>query len=286
MNKFKKIIDIIVIGLAIAVVVVLGDRIIKIGNDARDGIYLGQEQENSIVIENNEEIVQSDSSGSTIINLEMEIDESLFKQRKDFLAAVPKDKTENIEDASEETDGSQEEISSEVADAEESDSSIENAEGHENSNPRQETAGEGSGSNPTNGISSIENIDYSDTTDFRIEIDLSRQRLTVFYMDEVLKEMVCSGGAPGHPTPLGEFTTTQKIEYSWIPRFEMGAYYWIRFFEDYLIHSVPFDENGEMIVEEFEKLGNPASHGCIRLRLEEAKWLYETFPLGIKVLIY
>jgi lipoprotein-anchoring transpeptidase ErfK/SrfK len=53
-----------------------------------------------------------------------------------------------------------------------------------------------------------------------------------------------------------------------------------------LIHSVPFDENGEMIVEEFEKLGNPASHGCIRLRLEEAKWLYETLPLGVKVVIY
>ena len=34
MNKFKKIIDIIVIGLAIAVVVVLGDKIIKIGNHA------------------------------------------------------------------------------------------------------------------------------------------------------------------------------------------------------------------------------------------------------------
>ncbi|GAI98156.1 unnamed protein product, partial [marine sediment metagenome] len=32
MNKLKKIADIIVIGLAITVVVVLGDKIIKIGN--------------------------------------------------------------------------------------------------------------------------------------------------------------------------------------------------------------------------------------------------------------
>ena len=56
MDKFKKIIDIIVIGLAIAVVVVLGDKIIKIGNDARDGIYLGQEQESSSEIASDEEI--------------------------------------------------------------------------------------------------------------------------------------------------------------------------------------------------------------------------------------
>ncbi len=90
----------------------------------------------------------------------------------------------------------------------------------------------------------------------------------------------------GDDTPLGEFTTIEKIEYSWIDRYNVGAYYWVRFFGNYLIHSVPFDENGEMIVEEFEKLGQPASHGCIRLRIDEAKWLYETLPLGVKVLIY
>jgi len=131
-----------------------------------------------------------------------------------------------------------------------------------------------------------ENIDYSDSGNFRIEIDLGRQRVIVFYKDDILREMICSGGAPESPTPMGEFITSQKIEYSFVERFGVGAYYWIRFFEDYLIHSVPFDENGEMIIEEFEKIGSPASHGCIRLKLEEAKWLYETLPLGVKVLIY
>ncbi len=131
-----------------------------------------------------------------------------------------------------------------------------------------------------------ENIDYSDSGNFRIEVDLGRQRVIVFYKDDILREMICSGGAPESPTPLGEFTTLQKIEYYFVERFDVGAYYWIRFFEDYLIHSVPFDEEGKMIIEEFEKLGSPASHGCIRLKLEEAKWLYETIPLGVKVLIY
>jgi len=41
-----------------------------------------------------------------------------------------------------------------------------------------------------------------------------------------------------------------------------------------------------MIIEEYEKLGSPASHGCIRLKLEEAKWLYEKLPSGVKVIIY
>jgi len=285
MNKLKKIADIIVIGLAIAVVVILGDKIIKIGNDARDGIYFGQEQESSSEIDNEEEAVLQDADVSADINLKMEIDQSLFKQGKDFLAAALAEEKEKIVEVSEETVDSSNETSDGTMDKEEDESSAGNSEVQDSEDPAQEEPGESS-SDPGSDTSIIENIDYSNSTDFRIEIDLSRQRLTVFYMDEVLKEMVCSGGAPGYPTPLGEFTTIQKIEYSWIPRFEMGAYYWIRFFEDYLIHSVPFDEKGEMIVEEFEKLGNPASHGCIRLRLEEAKWLYETFPLGIKVLIY
>ena len=285
MNKFKKIIDIIVIGLAIVVVVVLGDRIIKVGNGVREGIYPGHEQEISSEFDDDEKIALQDADASVDINLNMEIDQSLFKERKDFLAAAPLEKKENLTEGLEETGDGTPEASSETAEVEKNENNPEDAETSDTGNIAQEVSKESS-SNPGSDTSIIENIDYSDSANFRIEIDLSRQRLIVFYGEDILKEMVCSGGALETPTPLGEFNTTQKIEYSWIPRFEVGAYYWVRFFEDYLIHSVPFDENGEMIVEEFEKLGNPASHGCVRLRLEEAKWLYETLPLGVMVLIY
>jgi len=41
-----------------------------------------------------------------------------------------------------------------------------------------------------------------------------------------------------------------------------------------------------MIAEEAGKIGIPASHGCVRMALEDAKWFYETLPLGIKVTIH
>jgi lipoprotein-anchoring transpeptidase ErfK/SrfK len=129
-------------------------------------------------------------------------------------------------------------------------------------------------------------IDFSNSEDFRIEVDLSRQVVLVYYKDALIKQMVCSGGEESSPTPIGEFTTFQKVHYQWVSKFNVGAYYWTRFYKDYLFHSVPFDENGEMIEEEYKKLGSPASHGCIRLKLEEAKWMYENLPLGVKVLIY
>ncbi|MCJ7727246.1 MAG: L,D-transpeptidase [Actinobacteria bacterium] len=131
-----------------------------------------------------------------------------------------------------------------------------------------------------------QDIDFTSSDDFRIEVDLTKQKVFVYYKDNLIRDMICSGGAEQFSTPLGEFKTSQKIEYSWIDRFNMGAYYWIRFYKKYLFHSVPFDKNGEMITEEYEKLGSPASHGCIRLKLEEAKWLYEKLPLGVTVLIH
>ncbi len=136
------------------------------------------------------------------------------------------------------------------------------------------------------GQDGYQDIDFTRSEDFRIEVDLGLQKVFIYYRDELIREMVSSGGEEETPTPTGEYTTIEKIKYSWIPRFDVGAYYWIRFYGAYLFHSVPFDEDGDIILEEYGKLGSPASHGCIRLRLKDAKWLYDNLPLGVKVLIY
>ena len=131
-----------------------------------------------------------------------------------------------------------------------------------------------------------EEVDFSSSSNFKINVDITSQMVIVYYKGNVLKGMICSGGAPGSPTPLGNFTTTQKIYYSWLPKYSVGAYYFVRFYGSYLFHSVPFDSSGNMIIEEYEKLGTPASHGCIRLAVEDAKWIYENLPLGVEVFIY
>jgi len=129
-------------------------------------------------------------------------------------------------------------------------------------------------------------IDFSSSENFMIEVDLSRQIVLVYYNGMLIKEMVCSGGTQLTSTPIGEFSTTEKVYYQWVAKFNVGAYYWTRFYREYLFHSVPFNEEGEMIEEEYSKLGTPASHGCVRLKLDEAKWLYEKLPLGVRVSIH
>ncbi len=129
-------------------------------------------------------------------------------------------------------------------------------------------------------------VDYTDTANFLIDVNLTAQQVTVLYKNVAIKTMACSGGKPETPTPQGTYTTNQKIYYAWIPRFAMGAYYWTRFYGPYLFHSVPYDSAGNMLTEELAKIGSPVSHGCIRLVLEDAKWLYETLPLGINISIH
>lgn len=279
MNMIKKNITIILIAAAIAAAIVFVDKTISAD---RPGGPLSESGES---INNN---AGDDSVDAGIIENEKKLDFEMVKQ--DFFIVVPAGSNKDSDDKSS--------IGAEAA-IEESGSASDNEiqeDMHVDPDSEQtETAASGgnaetapdenTGDNQQTFLNE-ENIDYSDSENFRIEVDLGRQMVTVFYKDDMLREMICSGGAPESPTPPGEFVTSQKIPKAFIERFDVGAYYWIRFFEDYLIHSVPFDENWEMIIEEFEKLGSPASHGCIRLKLEEAKWLYETLPLGVKVLIY
>jgi len=142
------------------------------------------------------------------------------------------------------------------------------------------------GENTSTSNETTSSIDYSNPGNVRIDVNLTAQLVSVYYNDNLIKSLICSGGTAENPTITGTFTTNQKIYYAWVPKFNQGAYYWVRFYGAYLFHSVPFDKNGNMIAEETNKIGTPASHGCVRMALEDAKWFYETLPLGIKVTIH
>ena len=279
MNMIKKNITIILIAAAIAAAIVFVDK--TISADRPEGPL----SESGESINNN---AGDDSVDAGIIENEKKLDFEMVKQ--DFFIVVPAGSNKDSDDKSSIGPEAALEESGAASDNEiqedmHVDPDSEQTETAASGGNAETASDENTGDNQRTFLNE-ENIDYSDSENFRIEVDLGRQMVTVFYKDDMLREMICSGGAPESPTPPGEFTTSQKIPKAFIERFDVGAYYWIRFFEDYLIHSVPFDENWEMIIEEFEKLGSPASHGCIRLKLEEAKWLYETLPLGVKVLIY
>jgi lipoprotein-anchoring transpeptidase ErfK/SrfK len=62
------------------------------------------------------------------------------------------------------------------------------------------------------------------------------------------------------------------------------CYYWTQFYSDYLFHSVLYREGTRTVMD--GRLGIHASHGCVRMTIENAKWIYSNVPSGTRVLIY
>ena len=57
---------------------------------------------------------------------------------------------------------------------------------------------------------------------------------------------------------------------------------------DFLFHSVPYyaADNGSLKTGEYNKLGQKASAGCIRLAVSDAKWIYDNCLSGTSVRLY
>ncbi|MGF7012215.1 glucan-binding YG repeat protein [Lachnospiraceae bacterium PF1-22] len=95
--------------------------------------------------------------------------------------------------------------------------------------------------------------------------------------------MTCS---PGAATPLGMFNTT--VQYRWHQLFGAKGQYCTNITTNILFHSLPYYSNNiyDMFPGEYNKLGTWSSAGCIRLRVVDAKWIYDNCKWGTSVQIY
>lgn len=128
-----------------------------------------------------------------------------------------------------------------------------------------------------------------DTTHkFKLTVSLKKQR--VYLEDETtnkrLYTMICSSGID-NTTPTGTYAIQERGESFYNNQLSEGANYWVSWLYHgvYLFHSVPTDQSGQYKVSEAQKLGKPASHGCIRLSVPDAKWLYDNIPYGSTVVV-
>ena len=101
----------------------------------------------------------------------------------------------------------------------------------------------------------------------------------------LVRAMYCSTGK-SYRTIKCTYSTTAK--YKWRPLIH-GVYgqYSTRIHGPYLFHSVPYYSTNKSQVsnKEYNKLGQQASAGCIRLAVTDAKWIYDNCRIGTKVVI-
>ena len=98
----------------------------------------------------------------------------------------------------------------------------------------------------------------------------------------------CSCGIPGgYDTVAGNFTLGAKYRWKELMGPSYGQYV-CNIVADYYIHSVAGYNMTSFNLDpyDYNMLGNNASHGCVRLNVANAKWVYENVPSGSPIYIY
>lgn len=130
---------------------------------------------------------------------------------------------------------------------------------------------------------------------YLIKISVDKQKVYVYTYDandeytELVRTMTCSTGKKATPTPLGTFTNTGRgARWHYFKKFNTWAQYAWYIDGDIMFHSVLFNSDDEdtLIKSTVRNLGKRASHGCVRLAVDDAKWIWNNCEAHTKVIVY
>lgn len=133
----------------------------------------------------------------------------------------------------------------------------------------------------------------TDPEKYYILLDLKNQIVTVFEKDDdgeytkVVRRFVCTSGRTeldpldpedeGTPTPSGIWKIGGRERFGEFTAFKgTFAQYWTQIVGGVYFHSIMYDKRDVNTLQggAFHRLGGKGSHGCVRLYVEDAKWLY------------
>ncbi|GHU68755.1 hypothetical protein FACS1894184_11490 [Clostridia bacterium] len=130
------------------------------------------------------------------------------------------------------------------------------------------------------------------STPYRITIDVVNQIVTVYGKDSkgaytnIVKKFICSTGTASYPTPVSTFVLNGRTaRWCYFPEWGSHAQYWTRINSSIAFHSVIYTKaaTNALVLSSYTALGTPASHGCIRLLVADAKWIYDNVGAGTVV---
>ena len=133
-----------------------------------------------------------------------------------------------------------------------------------------------------------------DPIPFHIVVDVTNQVVTVYGRDEngeyntVIRQMICSTGTKKNPSDVGDWVLSgRKAKWCYFPTWGDYARYWTKINKSIAFHSVIYNSVDvmDLSVKSYKNLGNRASHGCVRLTVNDAKWVYDNVPEGVVVTI-
>lgn len=131
-------------------------------------------------------------------------------------------------------------------------------------------------------------------TKYKLEVNCEQNVINVYTKDangeytNCVKVMLCSV-EPATPTS-GTYSLKKYGGWEWKGLFgDVFGQYATQITGNILFHSVPYTEKGNkasLEYWEYDKLGTPASMGCVRLTVKNAKWIYDNCMAGTPVTFY
>ncbi|EET60588.1 hypothetical protein BRYFOR_07406 [Marvinbryantia formatexigens DSM 14469] len=130
-------------------------------------------------------------------------------------------------------------------------------------------------------------VTYTPSGNMTIRVNRAKNVVTIYDGNTPVKAMACSVGL-NNATPVGTFYIQSHYRW-WTLDGPTTGQYCSHFLSSYLFHSVPMsgtDHNPyNVAASDYNKLGQAASHGCVRLCVADARWIYYNCPIGTKVVI-
>jgi len=115
-----------------------------------------------------------------------------------------------------------------------------------------------------------------------IDINLSKQLLTIFKDGTNMGTYRVSTGKAAMPTPTGTYSVLNKQRKRWSKEYHLFMPYWMQFTRaGHGIHELPEWPSGYK--EGANHLGTPVSHGCVRLGVGAAATVYNFTDVGTPV---
>ncbi len=131
-------------------------------------------------------------------------------------------------------------------------------------------------------------------TKYLILVNKSTHKVGVFKGKKgdwkLIKYFACTIGAPGTPTPSGTFlmgpSRGKPFHQLYFDSAAIRCWYATRIYAGYNFHSVLYTQARRPVRIANGRLGANLSHGCIRLHIDNAKWIYKNIPKKTKCVIY
>lgn len=136
-------------------------------------------------------------------------------------------------------------------------------------------------------------INYKSSVPYKVKVNRAENFVMIYGIDIQgkytipYKCFVCSSAKNAKKTLLGNYRLNDR--YRWHVMVDGSfAQYAIRFYDELMLHSVPYyrKAHNSLEVEEYNKLGHSASLGCIRMRVSDIKWIYDHCKYGSEIKIY